>query len=124
MKKTSILLSLALLVVSMSSCAALFRGSQDRVSFQSEPSGAKVYINGQLAGTAPFETMLEAKRSHAVEFRLDGYQTRSTAITSSVGAGWIVLDILGGIIPIIVDAATGSWNGLDQHHVAVVLDKH
>lgn len=123
MKKILLVLSLLVFSLSVSSCAALFRSSQDRVNFQSDPPGAKVYINGMLAGTTPFETLLEAKRNHSVEFKKDGYENRAMAITSSVGAGWIVLDILGGIIPVLVDAATGSWNGLDQTHINAALDK-
>lgn len=39
------------------------------------------------------------------------------------GAGWIVLDVLAGLVPIIVDAATGAWYGLDQDNVNAVLEK-
>jgi len=44
-------------------------------------------------------------------------------LNNSVGAGWFVLDILGGLIPIIIDAATGNWYGLDQEHVNAVLEQ-
>ncbi len=40
-----------------------------------------------------------------------------------MGAGWIILDILGGLVPIIVDVATGGWYELDNTNVKVVLEK-
>jgi len=40
-----------------------------------------------------------------------------------VGAGWVILDILGGLIPVIVDAATGDWHYLDQTNVNAALEK-
>jgi hypothetical protein len=30
-------------------------------------------------------------------------------VKGKVGVKWIVLDILGGFVPVIVDAATGNW---------------
>jgi glycerol-3-phosphate acyltransferase PlsY len=44
-------------------------------------------------------------------------------VNTKVGAGWVVLDVLGGLIPVIVDAATGDWKKLDQDAVNAVLEK-
>ena len=41
----------------------------------------------------------------------------------AVGGVWIVLDILGGVIPIVIDAATGNWYELDQDHVNALLEE-
>ncbi|MGC9093737.1 MAG: hypothetical protein ACP5JH_10890 [Bacteroidota bacterium] len=34
-----------------------------------------------------------------------------------------MLDILGGLIPVIIDAATGAWYYLDQTSINAVLEK-
>lgn len=104
------------------SCATIFKGSTDDVSFSSEPSGAKVYVNGNLLGTTPVQLELKSKSSYTIEFKKEGYETKTVLLNNSVGAGWIVLDILGGLIPIIIDAATGNWYELDQEHVNAVLE--
>jgi hypothetical protein len=44
-------------------------------------------------------------------------------ITNHVGVGWIVLDVIFGLVPVIVDAATGSWYELDQKIVNALLEK-
>ena len=44
-------------------------------------------------------------------------------ITNHVGAGWIVLDVLCGLVPVIIDAATGAWCDLDQKNIKAVLEK-
>ncbi len=44
-------------------------------------------------------------------------------ITNHVGAGWIILDVLAGRVPFVVDAATGAWYSLDQKNLDAVLDK-
>lgn len=37
--------------------------------------------------------------------------------------GWIVLDILGALVPVVIYAATGAWYSLDQKNIDAVLEK-
>ena len=106
-----------------SSCATIFKGSTDDVSFSSDPSGAKVYVNGSLLGTTPIQLELKSKNSYTIEFKKEGYETKTVLLNNSVGAGWIILDILGGLFPVIIDAATGNWYELDQEHVNAALEQ-
>ncbi|WP_337871635.1 PEGA domain-containing protein [Ignavibacterium sp.] len=105
------------------SCATIFKGSTDDVSFSSDPTGAKVYVNGSLLGTTPFQLELKSNKTYTIEFKKDGYETKAVVLNNSIGAGWILLDVLGGLIPVIIDAATGNWYSLDQEHVNAVLEK-
>ena len=114
---------IAVTVLVFSSCATIFKGSTDDVSFSSDPSGAKVYVNGTLLGTTPVQLELKSKNSYTIEFKKEGYETRTVLLNNSVGAGWIVLDVLFGLVPIIVDAATGNWYSLDQEHVNAALEQ-
>ncbi len=113
---------LAFLVFTLSGCATLFHGSTDKIDFSSDPAGAKVYVNGQLMGNTPLQLNLQSKHSYTIEFRKEGFENRTVVVNCSVGGGWIVLDILGGLIPVIIDAATGDWNSLDQEHVNAALE--
>jgi hypothetical protein len=106
----------------LSSCATLFKGTSQTVGYSSDPSGAKVYINGQHMGTTPFEMEMKSNRTYTIEFRKEGYENKTVVLNNSIGAGWIILDVLGGFIPIIVDAATGAWYSLDQDHVNAALE--
>jgi len=103
-------------------CATIFKGSTDTVSYSSDPSGAKVYVNGSLMGTTPFQLELKSNQSYTIEFRKEGYQNKTVILNNSVGGGWIVLDVIFGLIPVIVDAATGNWYSLDQKHVNAALE--
>ena len=103
-------------------CATIFKGSTDSCNFTSEPGGAKVYVDGILLGTTPVELELKSDATYSIEFRKEGYQSRTVILNSSVGGGWVVLDVLGGLIPIIIDAATGNWYELDKDHINAVLE--
>ncbi len=123
--KTFKLLMLLLLLVSFitySGCATLFSGSREEISFSSEPDGAKVVVNGHDKGTTPLKITLKKSKEHKIEFVKEGYEKKSFKLTYSLGAGWLILDILAGLIGIIVDAATGNWNGFDEDSYKAVLE--
>lgn len=123
MKKViSITLAVAFFLLT-SSCATLFKGTSNRVDFSSDPQGAKIYVNGNYMGDTPIRLKLESKRTYNIEFRKEGYQTKTVNITNHVGGGWIVLDILAGLLPVVIDAATGAWYELDQKNVNAILEK-
>jgi len=65
---------------------------------------------------------LESKKTYTIEFKKEGYETKSYNITNHVGAGWIILDVLAGLVGVIVDAATGAWYSLDQKNVNAILE--
>lgn len=107
----------------LSSCATIFKGTSERVTFNSEPSSAKVYVNGHLMGSTPFKISLKSKDTYFVEFRKEGYETRTVYLSNSIGAGYVILDILFGLVPVIIDAATGSCYMLDQTYINVFMEK-
>jgi hypothetical protein len=108
-------------LLSLSGCATLFKGTAEKVNMESSPVRADVYVNGQFMGKTPMQLNLAVKRSYAIEFRAEGYQPRVYHINNRVGAGWVILDVLLGLVPVIVDAATGSWYYLDQKNIDAVL---
>ena len=106
-----------------SSCATLFKGTTEEVNFNSDPQRAEVWVNGNKMGETPFAIKLESKKTYTREFKKEGFQTQIYNITNHVGAGWIILDVLAGLVGVIVDAATGAWYSLDQKNVNAVLEK-
>jgi hypothetical protein len=122
-KKFICLFVLFSLVFFNMSCALIFKGTQEEVSFGSDPQRAEVWINGAKMGETPMSLKLESKKTYTVEFKKEGYESVVKTITNKVGAGWIILDILGGLVPVIIDAATGAWYHLDQKNVDAILKK-
>ena len=95
-------------------CGALFNSKVKTISMTSTPTQAEVWIDGTMRGVTPLSLPLDNQESHSVVFRKEGHQDVVCELSSDVGAGWIVLDILGGLLPIIVDAATGDWSGIGE----------
>lgn len=104
-------------------CATIFKGTSNNVDFSSDPSGAKVYVNGYLMGTTPVKLKLESKKVYYIEFKKEGFETKTFTITNHVGVGWVIFDVLGGLVPVVVDAATGAWYSLDQDNINAILER-
>ncbi|MDH5409505.1 MAG: PEGA domain-containing protein [Gammaproteobacteria bacterium] len=127
MKKRAVFGSIACLFAVMvwllSGCATVFKGTSNNVNFSSDPSAAKVYVNGFLMGTTPVKLKLESKKVYQIEFKKEGFETKTFTITNHVGVGWVILDIVLGLVPVIVYAATGAWYELDQDNINAILEK-
>ncbi len=120
--KFTLLLLLLFSFIFYSGCATLFSGGKDELDLSSEPSGAKVLVNGQDRGKTPLTLSLKKGKEYQVEFVKEGYEKKSITMSYSLGAGWLILDILAGLIGIIVDAATANWNSLDYDSYRAVLE--
>src|SRR5690606_1895242 len=88
--------------------------SQALVTFTSDPPGAEVMVDGLPVGQTPVQTWVDNRRDHLVTVHDETGQQVTCLMRSTLGAGWLVLDILLGLVPVIVDAATSGWNELDQ----------
>jgi len=105
----------------LTGCATVFKGTHNDVVFNSDPIEVDVYVNGHLMGATPVELKLESKKTYHIEFKKEGFETRTFTITNHVGVGWVILDLICGLAPVIIDAATGAWYVLDQENVDAIL---
>lgn len=123
MKRFITILIATILALSLTGCATLLKGSTQEVAFASDPAKAQVYINGSYFGDTPFTMELDSSNSYTVEFRKSGYQSKSFLINSELGLGWVILDVISGFYPVVIDAITGDWKVLDTTIVMTNLEK-
>jgi len=121
--RIAVVLVCSVLVVSLAGCATLFKQKSRTVSFDSNPQGADVYINGNRMGKTPMPLNLSNLKPITVVFRKEGFEDKTYIINTKVEGGWVVLDVLGGLIPVIIDACTENWYNLDTSDVKVLLEQ-
>ena len=116
MKRLILLLFISLFITS---CASILTGSKRKVLFETEPSGAKVFVNGFEKGKTPVQLKVTAE--DRIDFMLDDYSERVVVMDSKFNAVSILngLSILGWGI----DALTGSLKRVDTKYVKVTLEK-
>lgn len=113
-----ILLTVALAGLSISGCGTIFQGTTESISVQSTPGAATV-----RGYTTPAVLELSRKQSHHLVFSKPGYKDAHFDIQTRVSAGYVVFDILVGIIWVAIDASTGGWNDLYPDVAVVTLEK-
>jgi membrane-associated protease RseP (regulator of RpoE activity) len=77
-------------------------------------------VDGQSVGKTPVTLKLDRTGPHQIRILKDGIE-RTYVLNRDFGAEWIVLDILGGLVPLIIDAATGSWYDLSPNYINAQL---
>ncbi len=120
MKKTLLIISAC---VTASACGAIFNSGAQRVNFTSTPDTAEVWVDGVQRGTTPVFLELEKKKDHTIVFKKAGYQDMTNPLPRSVKGVYVVFDVLFGLVPVVVDAATGSWYVLSADHVHGTLQR-
>ena len=116
-KSLAILLAAVLL---FSSCATIFTGTTDTIQFNSNPSGAMIFIDGVEQCITP--CTLDVKRDinyTDVEFRLDGYQTR--IITLSREFNTVSILNMGNLFGWAIDALSGAVFRYDRKIYDITL---
>ncbi len=106
--------ALAVFALILAGCGILFLPATQTVSVDSNPVEATVTINGVNHGLTPIAVELDNKRSHTITIRKEGYNTVSCILNAKVKGSIVVLDVLGGLLPVLIDAATGGWKQLDK----------
>ena len=107
MRPIALLIITALFITS--GCASIFRGDRSKVLFESNPSGAKIIIDDNEVGVTPMTVKMPSRHKYHVTIKKHGYGEEKLYITNEVEVGYVVLDILFGLIPIVFDATSGAW---------------
>lgn len=109
MKKV-ILVAVAL---SLGGCATVTRGTTNKISFESEPAGAAVQTSdGHMCPSTPCIVEIPRKSEFVATFSKPGYEEKSVSVMTKLAgegaAGFAGNVLVGGIVGMGVDAATGS----------------
>ena len=112
---------LIVIALLFSSCATVFSGNTDDVTITTDPGNALVTIDGIPRGYTPLTLELEKGDTYNVTITKDGFLPGYATIANKIGAGWVILDIVAGLVPLVIDAVTGAWGGLHPDTVFLVL---
>lgn len=120
MNKTVVLIQLlfvGLLVMVVVGCASIVSGTSQKVTFNSNPTGAKVITDTGLTLITPSTATLPKGKSISVKCEKEGYESQTQVIGTSFD-GWFLGNIFfGGLIGMIIDAADGAMMKLDRDNV-------
>lgn len=110
-----------LVLLSTSSCGLLFLSSEKDITLTTSPDAAEVWVQGVRMGTTPMRIELDNRSSHIITFKKEGYEDISCQLNATVHGGIVVLDVLTGLVPVIIDAATGGWKRIPEDTCVATL---
>lgn len=120
--KLSIVL-LAGITLSTTSCATIFTGTKDSISFTSNPEGAKVFHKGIEKCTTPCTAEIPRSLSkQTVTFEKEGYNKKEVKLIKTFNAVTLLNILLGGAIGVGIDAASGSLTKYSPKAYTVELE--
>jgi hypothetical protein len=118
MKKKISIIVMAMTIMLTTSCASILTGSKRKVMFETDPPGAKIFVNGFEKGQTPIQ--LKVKAEDRIDFKLDNYKEKVVVMDSKFN----LVSILNGISIIGwgIDALSGSLKRVDTKYVKVTLE--
>ena len=97
------------IALSATSCASMFTGTKDKITFNSSPEGAKVFHKGVEKCMTPCTAEISRSLSkQTVTFEKEGFNNKEVKLTKTFNPVTLLNILLGGAIGIGIDAATGS----------------
>lgn len=122
MRRATGFLAILLLALTMAACATLFTGTKDTITFESNPSGATLLIDGLEVGETPLTVPVKRSISDkTVILRMDGYRDR--AFTLSKEFNLISILNLSNIFGWGIDAVTGAAMKYDRFNYEIDLER-
>lgn len=108
---------------STTSCATIFTGTQDPISFSSTPEGAAVFHKGIEKCVTPCTVKIPRSLSkQTVTIEKEGFNKEEIKLTKNFNAVTLLNILFGGAIGVGIDAATGSLTKYSPKKYEVVLE--
>ena len=120
---TKSILCVAIISLMMTSCATIFTGTKDRITFNSTPAGATINKDGVEQCKTP--CTLPVKRSLGdteIEYKLDGYETRLITLDKEFNVVSVIN--LGNLLGWGIDALSGAVMKYDKKVYDITLSKN
>ena len=117
-------LALACLLLASSTgigCATLIRGTHRTVEIQSRPPDAEVSVDGVAHGRTPVRVDVEAGQPHTIVVSAPDHEPQTVRTERSLSGGFVFIDVLLGIVPLIIDASTDAWYDVQPAPINVML---
>lgn len=124
-KKTGLtLIASVLLAVNTTGCATIINGRTQELAVASTPPGATVKT-GAVETTTPGNLTLRRNEDHALVFTKDSFPERQVKVESTTSwwlLGNVLFGIIGGIIGLVVDGASGGGSKLSPGSVDMNME--
>lgn len=108
-------------IVFISACSTIVTGTDQTVTFNSEPDGATVTVAGLAIGKTPLSTKIDKGKNQAVTFEKEGYKTFTTKLSTTTNAWFFGNILIGGLLGSTTDGVSGAIHEFSPDQYFVTL---
>ncbi|MEN4760707.1 PEGA domain-containing protein [Chryseobacterium sp. C39-AII1] len=124
MKNRLLVVALLGMVLSTTSCATMFTGTRDKITFNSVPEGAKVLHKGVEKCTTPCTVPISrGLGKQMITIEKEGYSSEEFKLKKNFNPVTLLNILVGGAIGVGIDAATGSLTKYSPKAYSVTLEE-
>jgi hypothetical protein len=118
-KMRVLLLALSFL---LGGCATLIHGADQSVRVESEPSGARVEVDGRPVGKTPTTVDLKRGQDHMVQLYHAGHEPYKAMLQQGRSL-WVYVNVINLAVPgMLVDLSTGAFHSLEPSVISPTLE--
>ena len=115
------LVTLCCLGLLLQGCATIMQGSKQSIPVSGSPAGATVILNGQIMGSTPLILKVARKEDHTLTIEKEGYEPTEIELKRRFSVLFIGNILIGGLVGMGVDAATGAMYDITPDTIQVNL---
>ena len=115
---------LAALSILSSGCASIVTGTDQKVTFDSEPDGATVSVSGRVLGKTPVTASVDKDKNQSFSFEKDGFKTHTAQLSTSTTPWFFGNIVFGGLPGSTTDSVSGAIYEFspDQYFITLTPD--
>lgn len=108
MRNRSLIAFLIGSVATISSCATIMDGDSQTVTFNSNPSGAEIFLDGKRLGTTPLTVQIKRERNKMFVAKKEGHDEQQMVLSTHLNSWFWGNIITGGVLGSSTDYASGA----------------
>jgi len=122
--KNVLALSLAVTVILSTGCASVVSGTDQKLTFNSEPEEATVTVSGRVLGKTPLTVPVDRGSNQSITFEKEGYKTYTAQLSTTTNPWFFGNIVLGGLVGSTTDGVSGAIHEFspDQYFVTLKPD--
>ncbi|WP_203299789.1 PEGA domain-containing protein [Marinobacter sediminum] len=122
--KSPLLLTLAAIAFLSTGCASVVTGTDQKITFNSEPEEATVTVSGRVLGKTPLTVPVDRASNQSLTFEKEGYKTYTAQLSTTTNPWFFGNIVIGGLVGSTTDGVSGAIHEYspDQYFVTLKPD--
>ncbi len=122
--KSHLILAVLAAMLLTSGCASIVTGTDQKLTFNSEPDEATVTVAGRVLGKTPLTVQVDKGSNQAITFEKEGYKTHTAQLSTTTNPWFFGNIVFGGLVGSTTDGVSGAIHEFspDQYFVTLRPD--